>query len=79
MKIFTEDLAAELPKAIFDSVGALSSALFGALWQNVTNFFPSIFAAISNHDWSSVIIYAIILFGTVVILYKPVRRWLTLF
>lgn len=74
MQVLTTELLHQLSSAINDTSSQVAGALLSAGWQNIINFLPELFTALASGDWSAATVRLIILAGTVVFLYRLVRK-----
>lgn len=50
-----------------------------ALWQNIANFFPTMFGALLEPDWVAFLAYATVLIGSTVLILRIIRKSLLWF
>ncbi|HMR73395.1 MAG TPA: hypothetical protein PKD68_05330 [Candidatus Saccharibacteria bacterium] len=74
MKIFTVAAVIQLYTQVRETTQVFLESLLLAAWQNVTDFFPAFIQALAAKDWSEVLVRLLILVGTVVMVYRLVRK-----
>lgn len=74
MQIFSTEMIPEIYVQSREFAQVFFGALLSAAWQNIVDFFPALIEALAAKDWSEAIIRLLVLAGTVVMIYRLVRK-----
>lgn len=74
MELFTVEQLIDLRVQAWDLVKDFIGSIMQVLWQNIISFFPALMEALAIGNWAEVIIRLSILVGSIVIIYRFMRK-----